>query len=317
MKINGDAAPGSASASGPVPSGQYYKIARQWNKGDRMTLELAMPATLIRGAHSNEGLVAVQRGPLVLACDTALYPGTSPHAATPVVEADASVKLTVEPPTVAGKARFAHAFRGEGWVPAEEKSRAAFERVPLEWTSFAEAGQGGSSFAVWLPSEERVKKMGVSPFLFAKETYSREGNVNGSIADGDPATWRVTYDGKRHAEDWFAVEAAKPATINTVTYCHGQNYHDGGWWDTAQGKPRIQVKKDPSGPWEDAARLDDYPAVTATDAKGLATGQRFTARIAPAKAIAIRVIGVPACGDRPEQSFASCAELSAAMESGR
>jgi hypothetical protein len=106
-------------------------------------------------------------------------------------------------------------------------------------------------------------------------------------------------------------------TINSVTYCHGRIYHDGGWWDATQGKPRIQIKKDPNGPWEDAARLDDYPATTATDSKNLAPGQRFTARIAPVKAVAIRVIGAPACGDRPEQNFASCAELSAAMQSGQ
>jgi hypothetical protein len=311
VSVNGEA------ASAPVRSGEYFKTTRRWNNGDRVTLELAMPATLIRGTHGNEGLVAIRRGPLVLACDTALNPRVSPYAVTPVVETDGSLKLTVESPAVLGKARFAHGFKGEGCVPAEEDGRTVLRRVPLVWTSFAEAGQTASSFAVWLPSQQRLTKIGLSPFLFAKENYSREGNLNGSIADGDPATWRVTYDGRRRQEDWFAVEAARPVAVNTVTYCHGQVYHDGGWWDAAQGKPRIQIKKAPNGSWEDVARLDDYPAATATDPKGLTQGQRFAARIAPVKAVAVRVIGLPACGDRPEQNFASCAELSAAMQSGQ
>jgi hypothetical protein len=225
--------------------------------------------------------------------------------------------LAAKAPLVVGKARFEHVFQGEGETMRLQGNATEWNRVPLVWTSFAEAGQGGSSFAIWLPSSERLQKISASPFLFANESYSREGNVSGSIADGDPATWRVTYDGRRRDEDWFAVEAARPTTINSVIYCHGQIYHDGGWWDTARGKPRIQVKRAADGPWEDVARLDDYPAATATDPKGLTQGQRFTARFAPLKAAAIRIIGVPACGDRPEQNFASCAELAGATQAGR
>jgi DUF1680 family protein len=298
--------------------GKYFKISRQWNKGDRVVLAPAMPATLVRGSFSNEGLVAIQRGPLVLACDAALNPGVSLYLVTPIARDGGLVPLALKASAEIGKLRFEHLLQGEGeTITHHEGHRIEWDRVPLVWTSFADAGQSGSSFAVRLPSPERLTKIGVSPFLLAKESYSRQGNVNGSIADGDPATWRVTYDGNRHAEDWFAAEAARPVTINSVTYCHGRIYHDGGWWDATQGKPRIQIKKDPNGPWEDAARLDDYPATTATDSKNLAPGQRFTARIAPVKAVAIRVIGAPACGDRPEQNFASCAELSAAMQSGQ
>jgi len=57
--------------------------------------------------------------------------------------------------------------------------------------------------------------------------------------------------------------------------------------------------------------LSDYPAATATDSKGIKPGMRFTANFEPVQAIAIRIIGAPACGGSPAQNFASCAELTA------
>jgi hypothetical protein len=66
--------------------------------------------------------------------------------------------------------------------------------------------------------------------------------------------------------------------------------------------------------WEDLAPIDSYPATTATDNKALAEGKEFIVRFEPIKVVGIRVIGVPACGDGPNQSFASCAELQGLMD---
>ena len=61
---------------------------------------------------------------------------------------------------------------------------------------------------------------------------------------------------------------------------------------------------------ETVGELSDYPATTATDNKKLKPGQTFTLCLPePVKAVAVRVIGVPACGDNPKQAFSSCAEL--------
>jgi hypothetical protein len=74
----------------------------------------------------------------------------------------------------------------------------------------------------------------------------------------------------------------------------------------------VQVKRTKAGAWETIGALDDYPATTATDPRGLKPGQQFTLTLAePAQAVALRVIGKPACGDNPKQAFASCAELQA------
>ena len=70
-------------------------------------------------------------------------------------------------------------------------------------------------------------------------------------------------------------------------------------------------------PWHRLAigTLDDYPATTAKDRRGLKDGQAFTLKLKEAvKAVALRVAGKPAVGDGPKQGFASCAELQAFAE---
>jgi hypothetical protein len=97
-----------------------------------------------------------------------------------------------------------------------------------------------------------------------------------------------------------------------VVFAHGHCFHDGGWFDTSAGKPRVELRHSPGGAWEPAGVLADYPATTATDSAGLKDGAAFTLRLpAPIRAVAVRVIGRPASGDNPAQAFSSCAELSA------
>jgi hypothetical protein len=90
------------------------------------------------------------------------------------------------------------------------------------------------------------------------------------------------------------------------------NFHDGGWFDTAKSKPLVQVRLTPDGPWETVGELTSYPATTATNAKRLQPGDRFTCQLKEAvKACAVRVLGTPASGDNVQQSFSSCTELEA------
>jgi hypothetical protein len=144
------------------------------------------------------------------------------------------------------------------------------------------------------------------------ESRSREGNQHGSICDGDFTSFVVTFDGKLANEDWYAIPLNKPMNVRRVVFAHGKNFHDGGWFDASAGKPRVQVQREPNGKWETVGQLADYPATTASDNKNLQPGQRFTLRLSePVKVIAVRVVGKPACGNKPTQAFSSCAELQA------
>jgi hypothetical protein len=178
---------------------------------------------------------------------------------------------------------------------------------------FLDAGSWDSTrYAVWLRAPGAVLNGdAIGPFTFGREFYSGEGNVNGSIADGDSATFRVTYDGKPQEQAFFGVAVEEQVNVSRVVYVAGKVFHDGGWFDAAGGKPRLQAKKTPDGPWFNVAVFEDYPAATATDPKGIQPGERFTVRFEPVQAVAIRIIGKPASGDNPAQAFASCAELAA------
>jgi hypothetical protein len=132
----------------------------------------------------------------------------------------------------------------------------------------------------------------------------------GSIIDGGEV---LTYNGKKEDLDWYAVTLAKPATVGRVVFTFGWAYPEGGWFDTSAGKPQVQVQTEKDGPWTTVGEFASYPATTATDPKPFnphSSGTRFNCTLAkPVTAYAVRVIGKPACGNKPDQSFSSCAGL--------
>jgi hypothetical protein len=175
---------------------------------------------------------------------------------------------------------------------------------------FADAGETGTSYKVWLPLGLASSSGNV--LLDGQETRSRTGNVDGSIIDEDLHSFVVTFDNQPRAEDWFAVTLDQPETVSRVVFAHGQTFHDGGWFDASAGKPRVQIKVSKDAAWETAGELKDYPATTATNPAGLKDGERFTCQFPqPMKVFAIRILGKPACGDNARQAFASCGELQA------
>ncbi len=190
--VNGEAVAASSGGGGLKPAlrnetvaagataGQYLRIDRLWKPGDRVALRFDMPALLVKGTYSNEGQVAVQRGPLVLAFDERLNPGLSATSVTPLAESDGTIKLTqaLSPATLvvseAGQLAFTppismigdekglapQIFVGQGLTPDAAHGKPVLRPVPLVWTSFAEAGQTGSSYTVWLPSADRLMRGG-------------------------------------------------------------------------------------------------------------------------------------------------------------
>ena len=294
---------GRALAS-PAAPGTYAVVRRAWKRGDRVTLRIPLPARLVVGDHENAGQVYVARGPLVLAVDSAENHGTPPRR-TPRIAATTSddLRLTL---LAAPGADGGPVFETAGLLPSGGKA-------PLRLVPFADAGRDGTSrFAVWLSRAQAASAVAALT-EDGVEWASRTGNRHGSISDGDLSTFRVTYDGTAAAEDWFAVALPTPATVSRVVFAHGDTFHDGGWFDTAGpfGKPRVQVRMQPDGPWTTVAVLDAYPQTTARDPAGLRPGQTFEARFAPIRALQIRVLGKPASGDNPTQAFTSCAELQA------
>ena len=273
--------------------------ARKWENGDTFEFTIQARPRLIIGEHGNAGRAALAFGPLIMAYDEK----RNAEPARMVGFVENSAKL----PT-----KFAVPEAGLFAIEIPVRSGKNPNPHPALFVSFADAGADGGRYQVWLfaPGAEIPKNL--SLFNGATEKRSRQGNQNGSINDGDPASFVVTYDGTARPEDWFALIADAPVTIQRVVYRHGHTFHDGGWFDASAGKPRIQVQRERNGSWETVGELSDYPATTATDSKGIKDSQAFTLQLKePTSIVGLRVIGKPACGDNPRQAFSSCAELEA------
>jgi hypothetical protein len=270
---------------------------RKWKDGDRIVVTFNLAARLIAGEYGNAGRAALAWGPFILACDETRNPGLPAPSALGLV--------ALEPPATLDADGILK-FRTQVVGRADAQPKAA------TFVTFADAGVAGGMYRVWLRAPG-VKAANTGSLLAdGEESRSRPGNVNGSIIDGDAGSFVVTYNRKPAKQDWFAVALARPIHFGRVVFAHGKSFHDGGWFDASAGKPQVQVQRTPGGSWETIGTLADYPATTARSDARLKPGQSFSLRVpSPVAAVAVRVLGVPACGDSPKQAFSSCGELEA------
>lgn len=293
----------------------YMRIQRAWRKGDQIDLTFKLEPKVIVGDHKNEGKIAVLYGPLVLAADTALLgsAGENETAVPLKLIAAAGTELAaldLKPESAPVQVR--------SW-PGEEVLRMTAvlrgtpqsgSKVAVRLIPFADAGGTGTDYKIWLPVANARTRDNL--LVVGVEARSRPGNLAGSINDDDFRSAVVTWDGKPANEDWFSVTLDQPVEIGRIVFAHGMTFHDGGWFDTSDSKPLVQIRSSPESPWQTIGELTSYPETTSISSGALHPGQSFSCRLKePVKACAVRVVGKPACGDNPQQAFASCAELQA------
>ena len=283
----------------------YVAIQRTWNSADTIDLNFKLEPRVIVGDHSNEGKIAICYGPLVLAADGALLPSDVKNVALFVVASPDLAGLAVTPKSAPDNLR---SWPGAQVFHIKALARRTGAALDIGLIPFADAGSTGLRYKVWLPL---AGQPGDNISLNGVESRSRPGDKNGSINDEDIKNWVSTFDGQLAKEDWFAVTLDAPVTIRQVVFVPGESSHHGGWFDTSVSKPRVQVQRNKDDVWETVGELGDYPVTTATNGVSRQLiWQGFTCRLTePTKAIAVRVIGTPACGDDPTQSFSTCSEL--------
>ena len=240
--------------------------ARRWNDGDRVAIQFRLGRRLVLGQdQGNTGRAALLWGPFVLACDTQLNPDLPPLRDLGFVDLQRPLPLKSDRPLT---------FEVKVAVPDKDEPQSAV------FVPFADAGASGSSYRVWLRAPGTVPPPAESLAIKGTPSQSRPDDRPGSIDDGDPATFAVTYDGKPARKDWFTLTFKEPVSVKQIVFVHGQCLHNGGWFDTRPGKPWVMVKRaDARGIWETVGRLDDYPMTTATDNNRLQPGQAFTLRL--------------------------------------
>ncbi|HVM48328.1 MAG TPA: beta-L-arabinofuranosidase domain-containing protein [Candidatus Acidoferrum sp.] len=306
LKVNGGRQNTDPGADG------YVALRRQWKAGDQVQLSLKLEPRVVIGDHKNEGRLAIMYGPLVLAADQALMEKNACSMGCIGVSSPklAALNFTAEPaPAPLRSWPGAEVFYIKGVAYRPCGSLKAGAALKLGLVPFADAGASGTDYRIWLPFEPpRPDKNLLADGI---EVRSRKPNA-GSIIDGNLQTFAATFNNKRAPQDWFGVELDEPVTVARVVFAHGKTFHDGGWFDASAGKPLLQIKSTPEGPWVALCALADYPATTATDPAGLKQGERFVCTLPkPVEIFGLRVIGKPACGDNPKQAFSTCAELQA------
>ena len=153
---------------------------REWKDGDRVRLSYKLGPRLVPGHFGNTDRAALAWGPFVLAYDQARNPGLPAASAIGLVRE--STELTLQPgPSLA--------FRGPVVGRKDDSPRQAV------FVPFADAGSTGGDYRVWLRAAG-VNRTGVAPGR-RRESRSRRGNQNGSIIDGDPSSFVVTFNGRR------------------------------------------------------------------------------------------------------------------------
>ena len=197
---------------------------------------------LVLGHFGNTDRAALAWGPFMLAYDQARNPELPPASAIGLVRE--STELTLQPgPSLAfrGPSSAARAIACKAGCPCPVRRRRL-----NRWQLPRLAAR----------SRRELCRYGVGPGRWP-ESRTRQGNQNGSIIDGDPSSFVVTFDGSAAKEDWYAVTLPASAKIARVVFKHGQNFHDGGWFDTRGGKPKcrfngpLEVRGRRSASWAD------------------------------------------------------------------
>lgn len=281
----------------------YVAVHRKWKAGDRLHLVLPPTARIVAGDHTNLGRAAICYGPLVLASDAALDPAGE---RIQINSTDINA-LAITPQPASGLFH--------DWSNAQVFRISSMGNSTL-LAPIATAGSDPKStcYRVWLPFPSQP---GANLAVGGTESVSRKripkSHVDaragewGSIIDGGEV---ITYDNTKQDQDWYAVTLAKSATVGRVVFMHSWVFPTGGWFNTSDGKPQVQVQTEKNGPWITVGELANYPATTATEAKNLgphSSGTRYTCKLStPITALAVRVLGKPACGNNPNQTFSSC-----------
>ncbi|TLZ09217.1 MAG: hypothetical protein E6K28_07650 [Gammaproteobacteria bacterium] len=318
--------------------GQLLDVSRTWPRSSTLDIDMDMPTRVLPGSPTYPDYVLLQRGPQVLALEQALN-RTVPYLHR-VALTGGTVRL--EPAALAEGRGGRQVYEVDGivGVPAEGHQLRP-ERRAVQLVPFADLVNG----RVWIARAGRIRGDRPAVTAFSRASLSvvslgleptakgpRRTDIAEFVTDEDPhsfctvnpqdsglANYLGSPRGRRGDPVWFAVMLRSPASISRIVFRHGAVSASGGWFDTTEAMPRIELARSPiptsaNGAvpdnskvrWETAGVLEHYPRSRASTPPPLADGQLFELRLPqPLEVYGIRVIG------RAGGDYASCAELSA------
>ena len=320
--------------------GRMLDVSRLWEGASVLDIRMDMPVRVLSGGDDYPDYVLVERGPQVMALERALNP-EAPYLERVCIADHANSRSLRSLPVPSGwRGRQVYEMDATVGLPVDSEAL-HFKRQSVCLVPFADLADG----TVWLTKATRARRERPAVTTLARTSLSvvtlglertagrpADSDIAEFVSDENPnsfctlnpenpslATYLGAPPGKRGDPVWFSIRLTVPASISRVIYRHGAVSSTGGWFDTTQMMPRIEVATAPiptsaNGAlpddskvnWKLAALVESYPRTNASTPPPLAGGQSFEVRLPQAMTIyGIRVVG------KPGGSYASCAELSA------
>lgn len=273
LRVNGDDVPLELMHG-------YAKIAREWNSGDVIELELPMqPRRVVADERieTDRGKVAIERGPVVYCIEAVDTQGEVfnlllPHDAN--LEAEHKPELLGGVTIVRGEA-IAYESPNDGGEPLTHPR--AFTAIPY----YAWAHRGASPMAVWIAAEpDAVRYPG--PVMWASHNNapdSVEAAMDGIEpgSSGDQSVPRFTWWDHRGREEWIACGFPNATRVSEV---------DVYWFDDS-GTGECRVPKKWHLEYRDG---DDWKPVDASGPYGVAQDAFNTVAFEPVTTEALRIV---------------------------
>jgi DUF1680 family protein len=258
IKVNGK------SISPDLKQG-FAAISRQWKDGDFVTLELPMPVRRVAGnakIQAVQGLVALERGPVVYALEGIDNGGTVFDAVLP---AKASITARHRSDLLGGVTVLE--VKNAGKVFRENSGDVAVRKASLTAIPYAVwANRGLSPMSVWIARDAAKARTAPRPTIASQSkitsSFCREGMDTGRLNDQlvpQNATdgFAPDFDFWPHkgTAEWVAYEFAKPTLVSSTTV---------SWFDdTGTGECRLPVSwrllyRGEDGQWKPVANPSDY-----------------------------------------------------------
>lgn len=290
---------GSETAPAARETGWLDIPPRRYEPNEPVRLEFEPRLNRVPGEHGNAGKVALSYGPFVLSYG---IDADSGHRTTAF-----DVLRETPAPAVAAWALESQRVVVTAAIDNRVDGLAA---EPVAFVPFAEAGADGRPYRTWVATAEPDPP--VSLLAGGVETRSSGTIEHGSAIDYEPYSFVSTYDGCDHPEEWVAVTLEEPVLIGRIVVGHGWSWVNGGWFDTSDGKPVIEIRTDHDAAWTPVEVLAAYPSTTAADPGGLIGGEIFEVVLPePVRAVAVRVRGRGSSGAYPPQRYVTCGLLEA------
>ncbi|TLY59546.1 MAG: hypothetical protein E6K52_11540, partial [Gammaproteobacteria bacterium] len=242
--------------------GEMLDVSQTWLRSNRLDIRMDLPTRALPGGPTYPDYALVQRGPQVLALEHDLNPAVPYLHRVTFMDEPMAPKQTAVPAGWVG--RQVYEVDGRVGLPGDT-DQLRFERRTLRLVPFADAING----RVWITQAARARRDRPAVTAYARASLSvvslgleptADGHIATDIAefltDEDPKTYCAVDPqapglanylgappGKRGDPVWFCVMLRAPATISRVVFRHGAVSAAGGWFDTTEIMPRIEVAR--------------------------------------------------------------------------